>query len=440
MKRKIVYSIVCVTLWVNQVFAQDTLRWDLAQSIDYAIRNNITVKQSELNQQTAENNLVQSRFSRLPSLSATGSNSLTRGTSIDPITSDFVSQTINSTSVGLNSQVTLFSGNKINNTIKQNQLTLDQNSLYVKEAQNNITLQLTEAYLMALYYKEGIATAEETLKLAENQLKRSQALHDAGSLSLSDLSTVKSTYASNNYTLVTAKNAYVQQVLSLKQLLELEPEQILSLTFPEEDNALTVVVPDKYEVYYTALESMPQISAGETGVSISQLAVKVAKASYYPTLSLSGNLSTGYTNTQNLAFEEQFNNNFNQRIGLSLSIPIFNNYQTKRNVQNAVISTRTTELNLIATKKELYQKIENAHQNAVAAQAQLEAAQIETEASLAALDLAKQRFELGAINAVDMQVAQNTFVSAQQKYLQAKYTGILYYQLLQFYQGNPIKI
>ncbi|KXK22610.1 MAG: outer membrane efflux protein [Bacteroidetes bacterium OLB12] len=334
----------------------------------------------------------------------------------------------------------MLSGNRINNTIRQNQLTVDQNGLYVKESQNNITLQLTEAYLMALYYKEGIATAEETLKLSENQLKRSQALHDAGSLSLSDLSTVKSTYASNNYALVTAKNAYAQQVLSLKQLLELEPEQVLALTFPEEDGAWAVVIPDKYEVYYAALNSMPEISASKTGISISELGVKIAKAGYYPTLSLNGNLSTGYTNTQNFAFEEQFSNNFNQRVGLSLSIPIFNNYQTKRNVQNAVISTRAAELDLTATKKELYQKVENAHQSAVAARAQMEAAQVEMVAAETALDLAKQRFELGLINAVDMQVAQNTFVSAQQKYLQAKYTGILYYQLLQFYQGNPIKI
>lgn len=440
MKRKILYSFAWVLLLGGPVLAQDTLTWDLEQCLEYAIKNNITVKQTELDLQTAENNLVQSKYARLPSLSASGSQSLTKGTSIDPITSDFVSQTIHANSIGLNSQVTLFSGNKINNTIKQNQLTLDQSSLYVKESQNNITLQITEAYLQALYYKEGITTALDNLMLSEKQLARSKALYDGGSLSLSDLTTVKSTYASNNYTLVTAQNSYAQQVLTLKQLLELEPGKALALIFPEQNTSLSVIIPDKYDVYHSALKTMPEISAGESGVSISSLAVKVAKASYYPTLSLSGTLSTGYTNTQSFSFTDQYDNNFNQRFSLNLSIPLFNNYITKRNVQSAIIATRSAELTLVAEKKELYQKIENAHQNAVAAQAQMEAAQTEMEAAQAALDLARQKFELGSINAVDMQVAQNTYVSAQQKYLQAKYSGILYYQLLQFYQGNPIKL
>lgn len=439
MRTSFTITLALVTLSYACFAQRNTELWDLDRCIQYAVENNITIKQSELTKDIAENNLTQAQFSRLPNLSASGSQSLTKGTSIDPITSDFVSQTVHSTSLSVNSQVTLFAGNKINNTIKQYSLTVQQNNLYIEEAKNSIILSVAQAYLQAFYYKEGIETAEYNLATSEKQVQRSQALLDAGSVSLSDLSSVKATYAGNNYSLVAVRNQYAQQVLTLKQLLEMEPEQPFELTFPEELD-LSVVIPDKLEVYHTALESMPEIKASKAQVSISALNVRLAKASYYPTLYLSGSLSSGYTNTQEYTFSDQLDNNFNQGLSLTLSIPIFNNWQTKANVKNSALNAGIAELSLVAEKKDLYQKIENAHQSAISARAEMEAAAEETEAAKTALDLAMQKFDLGSINAVDLLVSQNTYIAAQQKYLQTKYTTILYYQLLQFYQGNSIKL
>ncbi len=441
MKKRMIYSLTVAVLLSTSAFGQTPESvWDLQRCIEYAVSNNITVKQSVLNQETAENNLTKSKASRFPSLSASGSQSLTRGTSTDPITYDFVSQTIHSTSVGLNAQVTLYGGNKINNTIKQNDLLVSQNSYYVEAARNDISLQVTEAYLQALYYKEGITIAENNLKSSEAQATRSQALFDAGSIAMKDLADVKSQLAGDRYTLVTSKNSYDQQVLTLKQLLEFEPDQSFELAFPTQEQEAMIVIPDKYTVYKEALAIMPEIKSGKLETNVAALGLKIARAGYQPTLSMTGGLSTGYTNTQGYAFSEQFNNNFNQRLGLTLSIPIFSNLQTKTNVQNSRIAIQSAELDLTSSRKTLYQKIENAHQQATAAQSEMEAAAAQSDASKVAYDLAQQQYTVGAVNTVDLLVSQNTYLQAQQKYTQAKYTAILYYQLLQFYEGNPIKL
>jgi outer membrane protein len=431
--KRLVYSLaIAFSLMTNAYGQTPEVAWDLARCIEYAVANNITVKQSVLNEDIAVNNVMQSKASRFPSLSASGSQSLTKGTSTDPITYEFVSQTIHSTSVSLNAQVTLYGGNKINNTIRQKNLLVAQNSYYVAEAKNDISLQVTEAYLQALYYKEGIAIAEINLKASEAQAQRSQALYDAGSVALKDLADVKSQLASDKYTLVTARNSFDQQVLTLKQLLELEPEQSFELMFPSQEQEAMIVIPDKYTVY--------KIKSSTLQMNIATLDYKIGRASYQPTLSLTGGLSSGYTNTQGYTFSEQFNSNFNQRLGLSLSIPIFNNLQTRTNVQNARIAIQSAELDVSSSRKELYKKIENAHQSATAAQSEMEATSAEVEAAKMAYDLARQQYEVGATNTVDLLISQNTYLSAQQKYVQAKYTAILYYQLLQFYQGNIIKL
>jgi outer membrane protein len=441
MKTKVIYSLIVAVLLSAGAFGQTPdSGWDLQRCIEYAVSNNITVKQSVLDQETAENNLTRSKASRFPSLSASGSQSLTRGTSTDPITYDFVSQTIHATSVGLNAQVTLYGGSKINNTIKQNGLLVSQNSYYVEAAKNDISLQVTEAYLQALYYKEGITIAENNLKSSEAQATRSQALFDAGSIAMKDLADVKSQLASDRYTLVTAKNSYNQQVLTLKQLLEFEPDQSFDLAFPTQEQEAMIVIPDKYSVYKEALAIMPEIKSGKLATDVAALSLKIARAGYQPTLSMTGGLSTGYTNTQRYAFSEQFNNNFNQRLGLTLSISIFSNLQTKTSVQNSRIAIQSAELDLTSSRKALYQKIENAHQQATAAQSEMEAAAAQSDASKVAYDLTQQQYTVGAANTVDLLVSQNTYLQAQQKYTQAKYTAILYYQLLQFYEGNPIKL
>lgn len=175
-------------------------------------------------------------------------------------------------------------------------------------------------------------------------------------------------------------------------------------------------------------------------MDISSIDLKIAKAGYQPTLALVGRLSSGFTSTQPYTFSEQLDNNFNQGIGLSLSIPIFSNLKNKSNVQLAKIAMESANLDRIATKKEVYRKVESAHQSATGAQGEMDAAKIQMEAAKVSYDLSQEQYELGLINTTELLIDQNNYLTAQQKYLQTKYTTLLYFELLQFYQGEPIKL
>lgn len=436
--------IFCCLLLAHVVHGQDSLAegagWDLARCIDYALSHNITVKQNELNQETAENDFSQSKFSRLPSVTASGSESLIRGTTTDPITYNFVSQTVRSTSVALNAQMTLYGGNEINNTIKQNSLEVDQYKFYTEEARNNITLEVAQAYLQAWYYFKGIDIAQYDLEASEKQLQQTTALREAGSATTKDVADMKSQYATSKYDLVAAQNSYDAQVVTLKQLLEFNPGQEFNLVFPDTVTTLVLGIPEKLTVYSIAVENLPEIRAAKLQEQIKALDVSIAKAAGRPTLSLSGGLSTGYTNTQDYDFGKQFDNNYSQRVVVSLSIPIFSQFSTRTSIQNAFITKQGASLDLVSAKKTLYQEIENAWQSATASQSEMEAAREEVSATKLSYDLAQQQHKLGSLSTVDLLVDQNEYLSAQQKYNQTKYNLVLYYLLLEFYQGNPIKL
>ncbi len=412
--------------------------WTLEECISYALENNIIVKQAELQKNSSEVNYMAEKSSRLPNLTGNASQNFTNGNSIDPITSDFVSQQINSTSVGLNSQVTLFQGNQINNQIKQSKLLVDQFAFFEQEAMNDITLRITESYIQLLYSKENIAIAENNLNASEKEEQRAKARFDAGSIAIRDYTDAQSQTATNKYNLITAKNDYAQQLLTLKQLLELPQNQTLEIA--DAEGLDLSIIPSLSEVYSEAVEFLPEINASKVNVSVAEKGLDIAKGAYLPTLSLIGSLGSGYTSTQDFSFTDQFDINFNQRVGLSLNVPIFNRNRTKAQVENAKIDIEIAELALVQEEKDLYQKIETAWQNATAAQSQMQAADVARNAASESYRLAQKQYELGALSTTDLVISQNTYTNTEQNYLQAKYLSLLYTQLLQFYQGNDIKL
>lgn len=415
-------------------------QWTLEECIAYAKEKNISIKTAELTKNTAEVNYEQSKSERLPNLSGSASQNLSFGNSIDPITSDFVSQKVQSTSLGVSTAVTLFQGNQISNQIKQNKLLVDQNTFFVEEAQNNVILSITEAYVQILYNKEGIRIAENTLEASEKEVQRAKSRLEAGSIARKDYTDALSQAATNKYNLITAKNNLSKQILVLKQLLELGPEEDFDVVLSIGAESTSAVIPNKIDVYNAAIALMPEIKASQLNLAVSEKDLDIAKGGYLPTLALSGSLGTGYTNTQNLTFSDQLDLNFNQRLGLSLSVPIFNRNQTKAKVQNAKISIDKAEIALQTAQKELYKKIQTAWENATAYSEQLLTAQAAKEAAEESYKLAQKKYELGALSTTDLVVSQNTYTNAAQNYIQAKYLTVLYTQLLSFYQGNEIKI
>lgn len=414
--------------------------WSLEDCINYAVVNNITVKDAVLNTSIAEVDYSKSKSARLPNLFGSASQILSSGNSIDPITSEYITDQIHSGNVGINSSLTLFQGNQLTNQIQQNKLLFEQSFFQEAIAKNNIELSILEAYLRALYSKESIAIAENNLSASEKEVLRAKARLDAETIALSDYTDAQSQAATNKYNVIAAKNSYQQYILELKQLLELSPMESLEIETINENMELLNLNMNKAEIYYNALSFLPEMKVSNLSIEASEKQLDIVYGGYLPTLSLTGSLGSGYTSFNNNTFSEQLDVNFNQRLGLSLVIPIFNRNQTKAAVQTAAINIDRAQIQKQSTEKEIYNKIETAYQNALSAQEQLVAAQSSQQAAEQSYKLAQKKYELGDLSTTDLVISQNTYTNAQQNYLQSKYLNILYYQLLQFYQGYDIKL
>ncbi|MCK0156829.1 TolC family protein [Cellulophaga sp. F20128] len=440
------YLILASFFFVQIALAQDTVTttsakvWSLEDCIVYALENNITVKEAILSTNNAEIDYSRAKSARLPNLFGSATQSFSNGNSIDPITSSYVTNQINSTNVGINSVVTLSQGNQLNNQIKQNKLRLEQSVFLEEVEKNNIVLTILETYLQTLFSKENIAIAESNLAASEKEVSRAKARLDAGSIALSDYTEAQSQAATNNYNLIAAKNNYQQYIITLKQLLELSPLDDLEIETIDENMDLINLELNKVAVYSKALDYLPEIQVSQLNIAVNEKELEIAKGGFLPTLSLTGSMGSGYTSINDNTFTDQFDVNFNQRLGLTLNIPIFNRNQTKAAVQTATINIEKAELQKQQTEKDIYKKVETAFQNAVSAQEQVIAADASKDAAEQSYKLAQKKYELGDLSTTDLVINQNTFTNAQQNYLQAKYLNILYHQLLQFYQGNTIKL
>ncbi|MHA7944205.1 TolC family protein [Formosa sp. 3Alg 14/1] len=414
--------------------------WSLEDCITYAVENNITVKDAGLGKDISEVNYSRAKSARLPDLFGSATQNFSNGNTIDPITSDYVTDQIYSSNVGVSSAMTLYQGSQLKNQIAQNKLLVDQNEFLIEEAKNNIIVSILENYLQILYTKEDIIIAQNNLEASEKEVIRSKARLDAGTIALNDYTEAQSQAATNKYNVITAKNNYQQYIIALKQLLELGPLDTIEVEAIADDIDLINLEMDKMNIYYKALNVLPEMSASDLDIAINEKELDIAKGGYMPTLSLIGSVGSGYTSISDINFSDQMNVNFNQKIGLNLSIPIFNRNETKSAVKTAKINIERAQIQKQSTEKEIYKKVETAYQNALSAQEQLIAAEASQEAALQSYNLAKTKYELGDLSTTDLIINQNTYTTAQQNYIQAKYLNILYHQLLQFYQGNDIKL
>ncbi len=439
------YLVIASLLITQLTWAQDSTGitpkvWSLADAITYAVENNITVKDASLNTNIAAIDYNTAKSSRLPNLFGSTSQGFSNGNSIDPITSDFVADQIYSNSLGINSSITLYQGGQIKNQITQNQLLLQQNTFIEEIAKNSIVVSILENYLQTLYSKESIVIAENNLTASEKEVLRAKARLDAGSIALNDYTEAQSQVATNKYNVIAAKNNYQQFIIVLKQLLELPADESMEVETIDENMDLINLDLNSAAIYKKALTYLPEIEASKLNIAVNEKQLDIVKGGFLPTLSLTGSLGSGYTSVNNNKFTDQYNVNFNQQLRLTLNIPIFNRNQTKAAVKTATINIEKAQIQQQTTEKEVYKKVETAYQNAVSAQEQVIASEASKTAAEQSYKLAQKKYELGSLSTTDLVISQNTYTNAQQNYLQSKYLNILYHQLLEFYQGNDIKL
>ncbi|WP_348723818.1 TolC family protein [Parabacteroides goldsteinii] len=423
-------------------------QWTLRNCIDYALEHNITIRRNRINVESTQEDVKTAKADFLPSLSGNISQRIVNrpnsasGTIIsgDNITTS-ESKTSYNGSYGIDANWTVYNGSKRVNTLKQQQLNSRIAELTVDESENSIEENITQLYVQILYSAEAVKVNESTLEVSRKEFERGQELFNAGSIASSDLAQLEAQVSNDNYQLVTSQTTLQNYKLQLKQLLELDGDFEMDLFLPPlDDSSVLIPLPTKDDVYQTALNLRPEIESSKLNIEASDINIKISRAGYIPSLSLSAGIGTTNANGNDFSFSEQVKQNWNNSIGLTLSIPIFDKRQTKNAVNKAKLQRQTSELDLMDNQKTLYKTIESLWLSANSAQQQYVAATQKLKSTQASYALVSEQFNLGMKNTVELLTEKNNLLSAQQETLQAKYTAILNAGLLRFYQGEEIDL
>ena len=415
--------------------------WSLRKCVDYAIEHNISIKQRENVKRQQQLQLSNAKNSRLPNLDGSVSQNFSFGRGL---TSDntYTNKSTSSTSFSLGTSVPLFTGLRIPNMIKLNQLNLEASTADLEKAKNDISVQVAQAYVQILYSMEIADVARRQVSIDSMQVVRLQAMIDNGKASEAELAQQKATLAQGRLTATQAQNQYEQAVLTLTQLLELPSADNFTVERPKVGNIDSNN--EKYSVeaiYAEALGVKPEVRAEELRLKGSEYNINIARSGWYPQLSLSAGLGTNYYKTSGFkgeSFSDQMKNNFSQYIGLNLSVPIFNRFQTRNSVRSAKIERETQQLQLDNVKKSLYKEIQQACQAANAASAKYASSIEAGKSSNAAFRLMQAKYENGKANITEFNEAKNNLMKAESDIAQAKYEFVFQTTLVDFYRGKAI--
>lgn len=461
--------------------------WTLDRCIDHALSNNLNIQLSQLDIEISEANLTQARHLRAPNLNGFASHNYNWGRSFDVFTNLAVTQRVQSNSFGVSTGVTLFNGFQNQNTIKQNEATLESSKYALEDAKNNTILNLTNAYLQILFNRELLDNARRQVLNSDEQLQRTEKLVSAGNLPVNNLLELISQKATNELQEVNAQNALDFSILQLKQLLQL-PEStpfelaIPTLSDPDED----LLFPSSDEIYRTAEVLQPGIKRAEMNIREADLGIEIARGNYYPNITANAGINSFYSSAQliqrvreqtgteivpigfvvnpdpnngfppqipvfsqapqfevreqEFGFMDQLREALRKSIGISMTIPIYNRHQVRTAVATGQIRYQQARVNAEIQKNQLRQDIETSHQNAVAAAKSFVVNKRRVEALQETFRVTQQRYNLGAANIVDFTIAQNNLFVAESDLLRAKYEYVFRTKILDFYMGNPIRL
>lgn len=434
-------SIILLML-LSGLLAHAQKQWTLQECLDYALANNISLMQQDLNVDYQKNELEQRKFDRLPNLNAQVSQNFGFGRSLDN-NNDYVSTSSSNSSIGVYSSVTLWNAGRLNKQVKRQGLLLETSVAQFEKAKEDLKVNIAQAYLEILYAKEVLKVAEEQLEQTQSQINRTQALVNAGKVAEGVLLEIKSQAARENLTIVEGKNNYDLALLSLAQMLSLDDYTNFDVAVPtlpeiQAESALLV----SNVVYQEALKFRPEIKVAEYQVEESELQLDIARTGYMPSLSASASFYDQYYRASiapvNVALSQQVKDNGRSNIGLQLSIPLFSRMQNKTNVKNSKIQIESRKLDLETTQLALRKVIEQAYLSAVSSFERYHANLVAKESMQESFRYMEHKFELGRVNSVEYSEAKTNLAKAQSDLIQAKYEFIFRSKILDFYKGVPI--
>lgn len=420
--------------------------WTLDKCINYAHDNNIQIKQSTLNTQYQSNLLKEKKNSKLPNLNGQVSQNLNFGRSLTYLNTY---ENVNSaqTDFGLGTQITVFQGMQINNSIKKSEFDLKASFEDLAKAKDDLSLNIASTFLEILFAKELVKVSEDQILITNQQLKQSQEKVNAGSLASGALLEIEAQAAREELNIVDAKNQLQIAKLKLAQMLEIVFTDKFDVEIPTlpELGALSSVT-NSQDVYLTAVKQRPEIRGAEYRYQSTEIQLKMAQGVFYPTLSFYANYYNNYNNKYTdikgakISFGDQLSNNQRKGLGLQMNIPIFNRFNTKLNVDNAKIQMLNTQLDLEGTKKVLRQEIETAQTTAITSFNRFKSTEKAVASMQEAFRYSEEKFNVGMVNAVDYNLAKTNLLKASSDLLRAKYEFIFRSKILDFYKGIPITL
>lgn len=454
-------------------------KWSLEQCVTYAISNNISVKQADVQARMDRLTLEQSKLALYPSVNSQHSGGYQFGRSIDPTSNQFTTSEILFANHSLNINADLFNWFRKRNTMAANDFTYRASTARFEKARNDIALNVANGYLAALLSSEQIHVAEVQAAQSLEQRDNVKKQVDAGALPELNLAEMETQLANDSATLIGAKADFKLKLLQLQALLNLDAAAPFTIAAPPVDSIpiqpLSELEPDV--VYHSALRNLPQQRINELNVKAAQKNALAARATLYPSLSFFGGLDTRYSNAQKLlpvnfqqgtvpigfvtingtnyivntqeniptgfnknTYFRQLNNNFSQNLGLALSIPIFNGGQARINWKKSKLNVTAQELLKEQDEQSLKQDIYQAHTNAVAAIEKFNASKTALASAQKAYDYARKRFDVGLLKPIDLITNQNNLFKTKINLLAAQYDYVFKMKLLEFYKGMGIRL
>jgi outer membrane protein len=470
---KIIFFFLLVSF---QLSAQEK-KWTLKECVDHAIQNNISVKSSELDLKNVALNKKDAIGNFMPNVSASASHSWNIGLNQNITTGLLQNQTTQFTSAGLNANVDLFKGLQNQNQLRKANLSLIASQYQLLKIQEDVALNVANAYLQILFNKEALKVQEQQVDYNKTQLQRTTDLVEAGVVPRGDLLDIKATVASDTQRLIVAKNTLLISKLSLAQLLRLDDFENFDVSDDEISVSESEVLLESSEnIVAKAKENRTELKIAESNIAIAKKDISIARGAYLPTLTAFYSYSTrasysdrivgiqpnatnptsviGYVNDGSgttvlqdnysavlgkaLPVFEQFDNNKGQNFGLQLSMPVFNGFSIRNNVQRTKIAYEKAQLNYDQTELDLERNVFVAYTDTKGAQESYTAAQITLEARELSFNYAKERYDVGLMNVFDFNQAQTLLVNAQSEALRTKYDYIFRTKILEFYFGIPL--
>ena len=446
--KRFIFIAICV-IATSEASAQQ--KWTLRQCIDYAVENNIDIRQTALDVESAEIDLNTARNSRLPNLNAGVNQNFSFGrTSVDTggANPEYKNTQTSNSNFSISAGMPLFQGFRINNQIKAGRIDLEAAAEGLERAKQNLELNVAALYLDVLFKKEILAVYRQQTALTREQVVKTAKMVEEGKVARSQLYDIEAQLARNEVSEVNAAGDLELSLLNLSQALNLGYAPDFDVVEVDTDD----IIPDAPgvlrspdAVYEVAVGSRPGVREAELRLKSSEYRVKIARSAFLPSLSLSANAGAGYMymfgqDFQQQSLADQIRNRHSESVGLNLSIPIFNRNQTRNSVNSARLAVMRQTLALEGVKQALYKEIQQAWQVAVSARARYDATTKALAASEEAFRAMELRYESGKATVYEYSDANTKLISSRSDQAQAKYDYLFRTKILDFYTGREIEI